>query len=364
MSTASTKKVWQSQAQTQLQQWLKDGTAVKTDLSMDPKVLKPDPERLQSRVETDPEHIRNLAEVLDRGEELRPVVVFQEPETGRYMLADGFHRHGAYKKHRRPSIPAYVVQGGIDEAVKFSASANLEFSKAPSIEDRKKAIRMLLSQPGTSGWPIYRLASHCGASDRLTSQVRINWFAERGMPVPQKNPDPLEPIAKTKVTETGEKRTIYIKTIKNQKVNLGSDYSSAKASLVEIERSRTLGAIAMLWGNGRDLGENLRMNAIKCSAISAEPYCRRLAGQLINGDVVCVSADCSNTDGIYKAVGLLALVMKALPKGSVARAIICRTANFGSSIAAEVASIASNPPYPIEFMTPEELVAEFGPKAE
>lgn len=387
MATATKgKKAWQSQAQAQLQQWLRDGTAVKTDLSMDPKVLRPDPERLQSRVETDPEHIRMLAEVLERVEDLNPVVVFRDPETGKYMLADGFHRHGAYKKHRRDCIPAYVVRGTIDDAIQYSASANLEFSKPPSIEDKKKACRMLLATPDGFYWSTGLLARNCGLSRSTVTAVRQQYCSQLGVPLPAEvkfsrpDADPYEPI-ETKDSRTGRPR--FVKGIGGKVVYLSNDREIAREKLKAIMDERRglymrsvassrercsappvpSAAKGLATLGGSSFSERLRRRGVECVAVSALapiPQCRAIA---IAREAVCIPISACTADELFRAVGLAAILRKIGHFSFASRWIVCCDEMAIDGYPAWIAAKAADGPDPIEFMTPEELVAEFGPKA-
>jgi hypothetical protein len=355
----------------QLQAWLKDGTAVRTELSMDPKVLKPDPERLQSRVETDPEHARQLAEVLERGEELRPVVVFQDPESGKYLLADGFHRHWAYRKHKRPAIPAYVVKGSVRDAIEFSASANLEFSKSPTIEDRKKAARMLLTFPEWHAVAASALGAASGISGSLAQKVRKQYFLESGIPEPEYELKRVQfpgngqqYVQHRKRRNRGDRPRLcrhgygYRSCIDGKYVHLGSDKGKAEERLDELCRQRVEGSLSLSSGSA-SVSEWLVRRGVNASVVSSSTC---VLGGIKIGDAAVVVCPVDSRNDVLAAIGRAILISNVV----VASRAVVAISGMAREIknVAIVIGLAKQLPNPIEFMTPEELVAEFGPKGD
>jgi hypothetical protein len=180
-------KVWKSQSLLKLEQWIKEGKAILTDLSMNPDVLRCEPERLQARVRTDPEHVQRIANGMvarrtDGAQPTEPIVVFLI--HGEHYVVDGHHRHGAHEKLRWPSILAYVIKGTWREAIEFSAGANLENSSPTTRDDRLKALEMLLTLPEHASTPIKELGDLVGLSPYTVRHARDMHFARRKKSAP------------------------------------------------------------------------------------------------------------------------------------------------------------------------------------
>lgn len=90
------------------------------------------------------ETIRNYALVMDRGEELPPVVLFNDGEA--LWMADGFHRYYSHKEAGRREILAEVRSGDLDAAWEFAAQANRRHGLPQTRADKKKAVRAMLER--------------------------------------------------------------------------------------------------------------------------------------------------------------------------------------------------------------------------
>lgn len=102
-----------------------------------------------------------------------PVKVFKEPgNRSHYWLVDGFHRLAAHKLAGQRSIEAYVYEGSLRDAILFAAGANKKSPLRPSQDDRRNAIRTLLTDKEWVEWPNTRIADHCGCSEGTVRKVR------------------------------------------------------------------------------------------------------------------------------------------------------------------------------------------------
>lgn len=204
------RKLERSIAESYLEAMIKEGSAVRSELSL--VAITADADKLQSRVETDPAHAQSLSEAiqlgLERGDPLlmcmKPVIVFYDEEHDRYWLADGFHRYMAHEKLGLNSIWAWVIKGSLKDARLYSASANLENSKRTSKEDRKKAARMLFSEPDCWIWSDKEIARRVGLSDGTIRRLRIEFAESNNVQVP---PIRISPNAKcnSKVQKVGNR---------------------------------------------------------------------------------------------------------------------------------------------------------------
>jgi hypothetical protein len=176
------KKLERSAAELFLETALKDGRATRQELSIRSITIDTS---LQSRVATDPEHVKHLASLEDAGIDLRPVVVFRNPGPPRQtLLADGFHRVGARRHRKLTTVWAYVIEGTRTDAVQFSASANLENSKPTTREDRIKALEMLLAEPSLRQLPRNQLARMVGVSISTVCRHYASIHERLGLAVP------------------------------------------------------------------------------------------------------------------------------------------------------------------------------------
>jgi hypothetical protein len=175
------KKLERSAAELFLEAALKDGRAARREMSL--KAITVD-HSLQSRVATDPEHVKHLAGLEDAGVELRPGVVFTNPESGETLLADGFHRHGARVRRRRETMWVYEIEGTRTDAVRYSASANLENSKPTTGADRLKALEMLLADPEFKELPARELGLLCGLNRSTVHRHRDELCRNLGVEPP------------------------------------------------------------------------------------------------------------------------------------------------------------------------------------
>jgi hypothetical protein len=184
--TMSAKKLERSAAELFLESALKDGRATRQELSLRSIVIDT---ALQSRVATDPEHVKHLASLENSGVELRPVVVFRDPEPPyRTLLADGFHRCGARKARRQATVWAFVIEGTWIDAVRYSASANIENSKPATLADRRKALEMILGQPEFHSLDDHAIGTMCGLWARTVTNNRSKIMTRLGFPPPPPKP--------------------------------------------------------------------------------------------------------------------------------------------------------------------------------
>ena len=88
-------------------------------------------------------HIRDMAEQIDTtGKPLDPMVVWKDPQNGRWFIVDGFHRYAAYEKartwRRNRKVPCKVAHG-TEEEVGFliyneNRKAKLGFTQEQRLE--------------------------------------------------------------------------------------------------------------------------------------------------------------------------------------------------------------------------------------
>lgn len=169
-----------------LEKGLREGWITVQEISMKAIVVDTS---FQARVNPiDMDHVKKLAGIRDinNGEFLGPIVVFLTPE-GRFLLADGFHRHRENKARRGESIRAYVVEVADHEheARLFAAMCNRELCLPRNKEDVRKAVEMLLADPECWEWSKSRIAQHCGTSANSVAKYQDEYATKNQIDMPQ-----------------------------------------------------------------------------------------------------------------------------------------------------------------------------------
>jgi hypothetical protein len=106
------------------------------DVPLDELILDP---ALNLRDRLDQDTVDRYMDSFDR---LPPVTVFLV--DGRWLLADGIHRHAAAVTLGRRTLPAEVRAGSFEEALDFVAGANLFHGLPLSRSERRRAIEVKL----------------------------------------------------------------------------------------------------------------------------------------------------------------------------------------------------------------------------
>jgi hypothetical protein len=373
--TMSVRKLERSEAELFLEAALRDGRATKQELAIKSIVVD---HSLQSRVATDPEHVKHLASLEDlledQGQELRSVIVFCDPETKKHLLADGFHRVMARKAHRKPSIGAYVIDGTRADAVRYSVSANLENSKPTSREDRRKAVRMVFDDLDGLSMGDSEVGRMCGVGSGTTKKIRAEYCQEKGIPIPENVVVRYKggKFRKIKYTKDHVKknenlpfrprviegRSVAYTSINGKQIYLGQVEDGARDRLVGIEveekhKKHVLSAPAHFreWAACRGVASKTTSESIW------EPRGIALKNAVL---VLCL---CLDPNSIYQAIGRVRLLrLHTMPEG---RMIVACHFDEASNMTRELIELARRDG--VEFLTPEQIVEQFasaGPKAD
>lgn len=134
-----------------------------TDLILD--------ERCQMRVTFSEEYAAELAEYLEAGGSLPPLVAFRE-RPGPAILADGWHRRRAHEIRGAKYVEVDVRPGGLREATLHAAGCNSRSPLRPSREDFRKAVATLLLDPEWGLWSARAIATLTGAGVRLVNRLK------------------------------------------------------------------------------------------------------------------------------------------------------------------------------------------------
>jgi hypothetical protein len=102
--------------------------------------------------------------------QMPPVTVFEV--EGRWLLADGFHRHAAAVQLGRRTVPADVRPGTFADALDHAATVNLAHGLPLSRPERRRAVDVKLRLH--HDWSDRRLAETLGVSRELVAKTRRN----------------------------------------------------------------------------------------------------------------------------------------------------------------------------------------------
>lgn len=127
-------------------------------------------ERLQARVGMNEAALEEYAEAYRNGESLPPIVVFDDGVS--IYCADGFHRLASAIRAGRTEITCEVWVGGYADALLYAAGANATHGLRRSQEDKRKAVRLLLSHPSAGDWSDREIARRCHVSQPFVGKVR------------------------------------------------------------------------------------------------------------------------------------------------------------------------------------------------
>jgi hypothetical protein len=132
------------------------------ELPVDDLVLDP---RLNLRDRLDQDTVERYMDSWDR---LPPVTVYEV--DGRWLLADGVHRHAAAVTLGKRTIKSEVVAGTFDEALDFVAGANLHHGLPLTRAERRRAIEVKLRLHHE--WSDRHLAEELGVGRELVAKIR------------------------------------------------------------------------------------------------------------------------------------------------------------------------------------------------
>src|SRR4051794_32807658 len=132
------------------------------EVPLDELVLDPN---LNLRDRLDEFTVERYAEAWQR---MPPVTVFEV--EGRWLLADGLHRHAAAVILGKKTIPAEVCTGTLAEAMDFVAGVNLFHGLPLTRSERRRAVDIKLRLH--HDWSDRRLAEELGVSRELVAKTR------------------------------------------------------------------------------------------------------------------------------------------------------------------------------------------------
>ncbi len=132
------------------------------ELPIDDLILEPN---LYLRDRLDDYTVERYADSWNR---LPPVTVYEV--DGRWLLADGWHRHAAAVMLGKRTIKAEIIKGTMAEALDFVASVNLFHGLPLSRAERRRAVEVKLRLH--ADWSDRRLSEELGIGRELIGKIR------------------------------------------------------------------------------------------------------------------------------------------------------------------------------------------------
>jgi hypothetical protein len=340
------------------------------------------PELTQVRAEVDGDWIKIIADGYVRGADIPAIlcariVVGEErrPDPdweGMLLLIDGHHRYAAAKDRAKlKTIRAQIKDFTLEEALLAALEANTaKYHMGRKFEDadRRRTVEMMIRNEEMRTWPDTRIAKITGASIVTVRTVRVRLSETGGVPLPDKvrvfhgdhpsdtwrryRNDPSSPAVYDR--SRGGGAGCFTARVDGKMTRLPQDKESAEATASSLMERRSW-ARKML-NNGGAFRGYLAVRHIITDGLHPTEF---PMGGLRLGDTYIIPAA---EPGLWpKALAACLLAIKALPWAK--RFIICTQVN-SNGILFHCRALAALPPYPVEFLTPEELVAEFAPKAD
>lgn len=127
-------------------------------------------EVIQARTGINLSAVADYAEAMAQGDAFPPLVVFQHKST--YWLADGFHRLKASQEAGLEKVVVTVHRGTRRDALLYAIGANAHHGLRRTNADKRKAVRMLLSDKQWSKWSDRTIAKKANVSNRFVSTIR------------------------------------------------------------------------------------------------------------------------------------------------------------------------------------------------
>ena len=130
-------------------------------------ILSPD---IQARESTDEKLVDEYAGDLTAGAVFPAVTIFADKDA--LYLADGFHRVKAAEKAGLKEILADIRTGSMRDAILFAAGSNAQHGARRTNEDKRHAVRKLLTDKEWAKWTDTTIAQACKVSPPLVGKIR------------------------------------------------------------------------------------------------------------------------------------------------------------------------------------------------
>ena len=126
----------------------------------------------QSRKRLDPETVTQYIEDVKNGAIFPPLVVFAEPNSERYILADGFQRLQAYVECDVTEAQCELHEGDLHAAFRYCLGANTQHGARRTNADKIHVVEMALKDPEVSQMQVQEIADLCRVDRNTIRRVR------------------------------------------------------------------------------------------------------------------------------------------------------------------------------------------------
>lgn len=189
----------------------------------------------QSRAELNESTVAEYAEAIRFAVALPPITVYFDGSA--YWMADGFHRYHAHRAAGAIEIDADVRDGTRRDAILHSVGANAAHGLRRTNEDKRRAVKTLLSDTEWAKWSDNAIAKACGVSNHLVDDVKksLTSFSPSEKTAFDRGMGQL-PVEKTYITKHGTEAVM-------QTANIGKAKDTPESA---VERAPQGGMVAAL----------------------------------------------------------------------------------------------------------------------
>jgi hypothetical protein len=120
--------------------------------------------------------VEEYAAVVAAGGDLPAAVVFDDGDE--LWMADGFHRHEAYRLAGKAEMPVEIRKGTKRDALLYAVGCNDTHGLRRSNEDKRQAVRMILADEEWSEKSDRWVAEQCHVSEHTVAAVRVESTAQ------------------------------------------------------------------------------------------------------------------------------------------------------------------------------------------
>lgn len=140
------------------------------DLTLDPA--------MQCRVGIDQLVVTEYAEAIAGGAELPPIEVVKVDDA--LLVVDGWHRVWAHRQAKRSSVEVKLTEGTRRDAMLAAVRANASHGLQRTMEDKRRAVRLLLGDPEWSKLSGRDLGKLAQVSHTFVDQTRATYGLRKG----------------------------------------------------------------------------------------------------------------------------------------------------------------------------------------
>lgn len=143
----------------------------------------------QSRVGIDEAVVVEYYDLLQEGKNFPPIEVFKH--GSKCYLVDGFHRLEAHRRAEYESIEAFVMEGDLQDAIKYSLGVNAAHGLRRSNADKRNAIKTALENDVLGSLSLREIADICKVSKDSVRRVRQSLMPVEDVPFIDPQPTTL-----------------------------------------------------------------------------------------------------------------------------------------------------------------------------